>query len=51
MKTALAVLVLTLAPAVAFAECNYGKHQQAASCAAGSSWDSSAGACVPDANA
>lgn len=49
MKTKIlaATLALTLAPSVALAMgCNYEKHQQAASCQAGSTWDADKGVCV-----
>jgi hypothetical protein len=49
MKTKIlaATLALTLAPSVALAmDCSYGKHKQAASCAAGSTWDADKGICV-----
>ncbi len=45
MKTILAVLALSLTPAIAMAECSYGK-QQAASCKAGTSFDQATGTCV-----
>ncbi|MEP3345457.1 MAG: hypothetical protein ABJN34_11455 [Litoreibacter sp.] len=45
-KTFLAALALTLTPALAAAECSYGQHKQAASCQAGSTWDTATGACV-----
>ena len=48
MKTILAALVLTVAPAIAMAECSYGKQAQTATCADGSKWDASAGKCVTD---
>ena len=47
IKTTLAVIALTLAPAVAFAQCEgKGMDQTAASCAAGAVWDEAKGACV-----
>lgn len=45
-KTFLAVLALTLTPALASAECIYGQHKQAASCQAGATWDADKGVCV-----
>ncbi len=51
-KTILAAIALTLAPTVTLAMgCNYDKHQQAASCQTGSSWDADLGKCVADQNA
>jgi hypothetical protein len=48
MKTFGIALVLTLAPTLSMAEgCNYGKSTQAMSCAAGSSYDADAKACLP----
>lgn len=49
MKTKIlaATLALALAPSMALAMgCNSLKHQQAASCAPGSTWDADQGACV-----
>lgn len=47
IKTLTMALCLTLAPALAVAEgCNYGKHQQAQSCAEGSQYDTETGTCV-----
>jgi hypothetical protein len=48
IKTTLAVIALTLAPSLAFAQCNSEKMKQetAASCAAGATWDEAKGACV-----
>lgn len=46
MKIALAVLALAVAPTIAMAECSYGKHQQASSCKAGTTFDTETGACV-----
>ncbi|WP_298292545.1 hypothetical protein [uncultured Litoreibacter sp.] len=49
-KIILAALALTLAPSIASAMgCNGGDHKQAASCAAGASWDADLGKCVSDA--
>ena len=46
-KTVLVALALTLAPALAFAQgCNYGKSQQAMSCAEGTVYDTATGTCV-----
>ena len=49
IKTLAAAVALTLLPAMGFAyECNYGKQKQASmSCAEGSVYDTTAGACVP----
>jgi len=46
LAVAAPVLFLALTPTLVAAECSYGKHQQAASCAAGSVWDGDAGKCV-----
>lgn len=47
-KTVLMALALTLAPALAVAEgCSFGKHQQAMSCAAGTTYDADTNSCVP----
>lgn len=46
IKTLAAALALTLVPALAMAECSYGK-QAAMSCADGSSYDAASGKCVP----
>ncbi|SFJ54126.1 hypothetical protein [Jannaschia pohangensis] len=49
VKTLLAATVLSAAPALAIAECSYGKlQQQAQSCAPGTSWDGEKAACVAD---
>lgn len=45
-KTILAVAALALTPTLVAAECTYGKQTQAATCAAGSAWDTDAGKCV-----
>lgn len=45
-KTILAVVALALTPTLAAAECSFGKHQQAATCATGSVWDADTGKCV-----
>jgi hypothetical protein len=45
-KTILAAVVLALTPAIAFAECNYGKTAQTASCQAGTTWDAATSTCV-----
>lgn len=49
IKTLATAVALTLLPAMSFAyECNSNKQKQAAmSCAAGTVFDSNAGACVP----
>lgn len=48
IKTLTVALCLTLVPTLSFAMgCNYGKHQQAQSCAEGSKLDTETGACVP----
>lgn len=48
IKTLTVALCLTLAPALAMAQgCNYGKHQQAMSCAEGSVFDAETRTCVP----
>ena len=47
-KTLALALALLAAPTLSLAEgCNYGKHQQAMSCAEGSVYDADKGACVP----
>jgi hypothetical protein len=46
VKTLVAALALTTLPALAMAECTWGKQHQAQSCAAGTTWDATAGACV-----
>ena len=48
LKTFTTVLILSLAPMSAFAQC-VGSHaeQQAMSCAEGSQWDQVSGTCVP----
>ncbi len=48
IKTLTVALCLTLAPTLTLAMgCNYGKHQQAQSCAEGSKFDTETGVCVP----
>ena len=48
-KTLLTAIVLTLAPAMAYASCNYGEHSaQTTSCKAGTSWDAASNSCVTD---
>ncbi|MCX7560800.1 hypothetical protein OS190_14580 [Sulfitobacter sp. F26204] len=48
IKTLVAALILTTAPALAFAEgCNYSKQKQAMSCAAGTTYDSVSNSCLP----
>ena len=47
IKTTLAVIALTLAPSLVFAQCSDKmKDETAASCAAGAVWDEAKGACV-----
>ncbi len=46
IKTALAALVLALAPAIATAACFDDHSQQAMSCAEGTIWDEKTSACV-----
>jgi hypothetical protein len=54
MMTTLKVMTiaatLSLAPGLALAMCSGSKMQQAQSCAAGTTWDSSSQACVPVVN-
>ncbi|WP_154664398.1 hypothetical protein [Pseudodonghicola xiamenensis] len=45
IRTVLASLALCVLPAVSFASCPY--HEQAQSCAPGTSWDTAQSACVP----
>lgn len=45
-KMILAALALAFTPAVAMAECSYGKHAQTASCQAGTTWDAATSSCV-----
>jgi len=48
IKTLLAALAITTAPALAFAECSWGTaHETTMSCAEGSTWDSESSSCVP----
>lgn len=48
IKTLAAAVALTIVPALAIAEgCNYGKQQAAMTCAEGSTYDHTAGKCVP----
>ncbi|MFD0860385.1 hypothetical protein [Roseovarius aquimarinus] len=48
MKTLGIALALTLAPTLTLAMgCNYSKDQQAMSCAAGTTYDKDAKACLP----
>lgn len=48
MKILTAAFALAMVPGLAVAKsCNYGKSEQAMSCAEGSSWDATAGTCMP----
>jgi len=48
MKTLGIAMVLTLAPTLSLAMgCNYGKDQQAMTCAAGSAYDADTKSCLP----
>ncbi|MBZ8118650.1 adenylosuccinate lyase [Roseovarius sp. LXJ103] len=50
MKTKIltAAFALAMVPGIAVAKtCNYGKSEQAMSCATGSSFDAATGTCVP----
>lgn len=47
MKMTVIALVLFLAPSLSAAMGCSGSHEQAMSCAEGTTWDSDAGACVP----
>ena len=48
LKIALTATALMLAPTLGLAMgCNSGKHEQAMSCAAGSSYDSATQTCLP----
>lgn len=48
LKTLLAALALTVTPAIAMAECSWGKHEQITmSCADGAQWDAEKQTCVP----
>jgi hypothetical protein len=50
MKTILAAAALVAAPGLAAAECSWGKAEQVTmSCAPGTTWDATAGVCVPEA--
>ncbi|TFL17885.1 adenylosuccinate lyase [Jannaschia formosa] len=51
MKTILAAAALVAAPGLASAQCNWGKMEQQVtmSCAPGTTWDATAGTCVPEA--
>jgi len=46
IKTILAALALTALPALGAAECQWGKHEQAQSCAVGTQWDETSRSCV-----
>ncbi|MGB3556636.1 MAG: hypothetical protein WBA25_18570 [Jannaschia sp.] len=49
LKTILAATALVAAPGLAMAECNWSKTEQVTmSCAPGTSWDATAGACVTE---
>lgn len=45
-KVLLTAFVLAAAPGIAMAQCNWGKSESVASCAAGSVWDSTSQRCV-----
>lgn len=51
LKTLVVTALLTLSPALAFAECYGSAHsaadQQAMSCAEGTAWDATSSTCVP----
>lgn len=47
LKTAAFAIAITLAPTLSFAECSWGKSQQAMSCAQGSTYDAETQSCVP----
>jgi len=48
LKTLLAALALTVTPAIAMAECSWGKQEQMTmSCTEGTQWDADAQTCVP----
>jgi len=47
IKTLLAALVLTAAPGLAMAECNWMAERVTMSCAEGTTWDASTQTCVP----
>lgn len=48
IRTTLAVIALTLSPALAFADCrgDQAKAETASSCMAGATWDEAKSACV-----
>ena len=46
IKALAAAVALTVVPAFAYAECSFGKHQAAMSCADGTVYDAQSGACV-----
>lgn len=51
LKTLTIAATLALAPGIALAMgCDSSKHEQAQSCATGSSWDSASQTCVPTAS-
>ena len=45
-KILLTAFVLAMAPGIALASCSWSKSESAASCAAGSTWDSESQRCV-----
>ena len=48
IKTLLAALVLTAAPGIAMATCNWGNMEQVTmSCSEGMTWDAESATCVP----
>ena len=47
LKVMTIAATLSLAPGLALAMCSGAKHQQAQSCADGSTWDSASQSCVP----
>ncbi|PWJ21066.1 adenylosuccinate lyase [Jannaschia seohaensis] len=50
LKMILAAAALVAAPGLASAQCSWGKSEQVTmSCAPGTTWDATAGVCVPEA--
>lgn len=45
-KILLTAFVLAATPGIALAQCSWGKSESAASCAAGSVWDSASQRCI-----